>query len=445
MLALSLVTDNAIRASSRITLLARAAAERPERASAIPGTPDPIVVAVASLAGPPAELRVELTPSNQIVVSAGARQERPRPLAAPQSVLAGAAIRARVELVKLSRDYRAAPGSRFGLVDAPVVRLAMAKIGATLHEAFFGHPDDRSIDADLKRLAGIIAATPPSGSVGRLQIGAAYQPFPWAVMYDGVYRDRPLADENSVDLTCFWGNRLRIDRAIIGHVDAPKSPLISGGVRVQACLNPHLDDEQAHHGVCVLEGQKTLFNDLPGVTPYPIIENGEAFKEYVTSQRSGPCDLLYVFCHASAAQTRDDLFTFTSDAPDTQAKLIFDLTPAPPVDVATLKSLRRSPLEDRPLVFLNACSSAAGDEAFQGQFLEQFLDRWQAVGLLGTDWEVPTVFAHSFAQQLIGYFLRDHLPLGEAFACASRDAFEEGNPFPLVYALYASPELTTVA
>jgi hypothetical protein len=57
---------------------------------------------------------------------------------------------------------------------------------------------------------------------------------------------------------------------------------------------------------------------------------------------------------------------------------------------------------------------------------------------------VPEVFADIFAQHFMRYFLGEHRPLGEAFTQASQDAFEVGNPFPLIYALYAPPELTTV-
>ena len=54
------------------------------------------------------------------------------------------------------------------------------------------------------------------------------------------------------------------------------------------------------------------------------------------------------------------------------------------------------------------------------------------------------MFADIFAQHFMRSFLGEHRPLGEAFTQASQDAFEVGNPFPLIYALYAPPELTTV-
>jgi hypothetical protein len=262
-----------------------------------------------------------------------------------------------------------------------------------------------------------------------------------------VYRGRPLkkGDPHSVDLASFWGYRFAIDRAIVAHVSAQSEPRLRAQVRVQPCLNPHLDTEQRAGGVQVVDRQRELFAGFPNVSSRPHIESAEAFCEYLQEQSLRPCDLLYVFCHATAAQTRDELFTFTTTAPDTQSKLLFGASGAGPVDVTAMRELLRGPLSDRPLVFLNACSSVAGDEAFQAPLLWQFLAEWEAAGVIGTDWEVPTVFADAFARRALGYFLRDRHPLGEAFRRASQDAFDQGNPFPLVYAIYARPELSVSA
>jgi hypothetical protein len=452
-LTLNVVTGNAIRASTRLTLQAEpAAAEPAEPAPPISAStpsparaPRPIDVA-AALAGPPAQLRFELTSTNQLALSDGVVNEPPRRPSAEWSVLITEAINARRELVALSGAYRRDPAraSALALADAPAMCLRMAKIGARLHRAFFGTPRDRHTDEDTRRLARAIADTPEPGAAARLQIAAAFQPFPWAVLYDGAYRGRPLTDDPaSVDLSCFWGGRFAIDRMILGHAGAARAPTLRAPVRVQACLNPHLDDEPAARalGVRVVGPQRALFDGMAGVALHPRIESGADFMAFLRSGR--PCDLLYVFCHATAAVTRDALFTYSDQAPDTQAKLIFDRPPAAPVDVRAMQEAREEPLADRPLVVLNACASAAGDEVFQSPMLEQFLERWGAVGVLGTDWEVPTVFADAFARRLFAYFLNGRASIGAALRLASREAFAEGNPFPLVYALYARPDLVT--
>jgi len=474
-LTLGLVTGNAIRASTRLTLQAEPSAAQPavstpsslvpavaaralqaDPSAAQPAVPTvsspapaarPIEVSAAVLTGPPAELRLMLTPTDQIVISGGAVTEKPRDPASHRSVLIGEALRARKALVELSGAYRRdrTRRSEFALADAPAMCLRMARVGAALHKQFFGRPADRATDLDVQRLAQAIADTPREGPA-RLQIAAAFQPFPWAVLYDGAYRGKPLTDDPaSVDLTCFWGHRFHIDRMIMGHASAARAPILPMPVRVQACLNPHLDDEPGAKalGVQVVGPQRALFGGMPDVQNHPLIESTKDFVAFLESDT--PCELLYVFCHASAAVTRDDLFTYTDRAPETQAKLIFEPPPAPPLDVAAMQDHRTKPLVDRPLVFLNACSTTAGDEAFQAPLLEQFLDRWGAAGVLGTDWEVPSVFADAFARRLLAHFLGERRSLGEAFWLTSHEAFAEGNPFPLIYALYAQPELTVAA
>lgn len=464
-LTLSVVTDNAVRASTLLTLQAAATGlgvaglapgvaavaavpTPPIEQEAPPSPPPSLEVSAAALTGPGAQLRLQLTETDQLVISDGVVNEKPRDPAVPPRVLSGAAIRARAKLVELSRAYRRPAGatSPFALADAPAMCLQMARVGADLHQQFFGLPDDSGTDLDVQRLARAIAGTPASGGEARLQIAAAFQPFPWAVLYDGAYRGKELTDDpSSVDLDCFWGHRFRIDRMIMGHAREARAPIIRPPVRVQPCLNPHLDDDAGAKqlGVKVVELQRALFEGLPGVSARPHIESADGFLAFLASDTA--CDLLYVFCHATAAKTRDDLFTFSRQAPDTQAKLIFAPPPAPPVDVAAMRKQRRSPLVDRPLVFLNACSTTAGDEAFQAPLLEQFLDRWGASGVLGTDWEVPAVFADAFVRQLLDRFLRERAPLGEALWRTGQDAFAQGNPFPLVYALYGRPDLTITA
>ena len=451
-LTLSLVTDNAIRASAALTLQAAAAA--PEQARQVappPASPvqaRPIEVSAAALTGPPAQLRLELTATDQLVLSDSVVVEKPRDPAAHRSVLGTEAVKARAELVALSAAYRRdrARPSELAIADAPAMCLRMARTGAALHKLFFGTPRDRGTDADLKRLAQTIADTPAPGGLARLQIVAAFQPFPWAVLYDGAYRGKPLTDDPaSVDLSCFWGHRFRIDRMIMGHASAARPPTLTAPVRVQACLNRHLDDEPTARSldVKVIANQRALFEGIPGVAPYPRVESAADFVAYLGSETA--CDLLYVFCHATAAVTRDALFTYADQVPDLQAKLIFEPPPAAPVDVAAMQVHRELPLAGRPLVFLNACSTAAGDEAFPPPLLEQFLDRWAAAGVLGTDWDVPAAFADAFSRRLLGHFLRGGQPLGEAFWLASHEAFAEGNPFPLIYALYARPDFITTA
>jgi len=114
--------------------------------------------------------------------------------------------------------------------------------------------------------------------------------------------------------------------------------------------------------------------------------------------------------------------------------------------VGELRKLRKLPLKARPLVFLNACSSAEADQYYQSQFLTLFVSQWQARAFIGSDWKIPTAFADAFARRALDRFLGhapdgQRLELGAALHATAVEVLELGNPFPLIYALYGRPEL----
>ncbi len=54
---------------------------------------------------------------------------------------------------------------------------------------------------------------------------------------------------------------------------------------------------------------------------------------------------------------------------------------------------------------------------------------------------MPTAFADAFARKLLALFLKDRRTIAEALEEAAQPLLAAGDPFPLVYALYAQPEL----
>ena len=146
-----------------------------------------------------------------------------------------------------------------------------------------------------------------------------------------------------------------------------------------------------------------------------------------------PIKLLYFFCHANTVGA--DPFTA---APSTSASLLVDDLP---LTIDEMAHLPVPALAGSPLVFLNACSSAQGDSAFQSAFVEHFMKRWAARGVVGTDWEIPTAFADLFARRVLEKLLVEERPLGDAFHQVTLEAMKDWNPFGLIYAIYAPPEI----
>jgi hypothetical protein len=106
-------------------------------------------------------------------------------------------------------------------------------------------------------------------------------------------------------------------------------------------------------------------------------------------------------------------------------------------------SLHKKALQEEPLVFMNACSSAQGDRVFHSMFLTYFVRHWRARGFIGTDWKIPTIFADAFARRVLDEFLGGDKPIGRVFNEAIRSCLADlQNPFPLIYALYCRPEIT---
>ncbi len=351
--------------------------------------------------------------------------------------IADEAIRVRRALVALSEAYDPDPNVELGIRSADEVLLKFAQAGATMHAAIFGDPADPNVSPDLKDVATAIANT----DGGRLQIVAEHLPFPWAVLYDGLAAGHPpLESAAGVDMSRFWGVRFRIDRCVFARrtLHAPSPVLGKGKVRVKTCLNPHLDTQQH---LQVVEAQRNQFSQFATVECLASAEGRDELLSWLKDKPGDGCDLLYLFCHAESAQTISELFFNLSAPPDIQASILLDRDPNNAVTIREMWKARRAPLKDEPFVFLNACSSAAGDQAFQSLFLRHFVASWRARGFLGTDWKVHTAFADVFGRAVLHLFLQEGMSIGRALSTVATRAFTARNPFPLIYALYAQPEL----
>lgn len=141
-----------------------------------------------------------------------------------------------------------------------------------------------------------------------------------------------------------------------------------------------------------------------------------------------PAELLYFFCHAYLDQNPGRL--------DPMAACL-ELTGGHKV---SLKDLIRSWRADyefdaAPLVVLNACDSAGPASSVYGSFLPYLLARG-ARGVIGTEADVPPVFAAAWAQEFFSRLL-DGEPLADAAFGVTRDlADRHKNLLGLVYTLH---------
>jgi CheY-like chemotaxis protein len=397
------------------------------------------VVSSGALATGGAHVRLEVERRGEkfcIRVEGGARVDKWIPAHLSAAELVNTAIRLRSRLVKLSEAYTPDSAAEFRIATPVNALETFCEIGAEMHEAFFGNPLDAAVSRDLKAAAEFIALAGRLGGA-RMQVVAEHLPFPWAIMYDKlVYENSSPGPADA--LTHFWGARFRIDRKASGSVSNAPSPVLGKDtMSVTSCINPYIDEEQE---VDVVENQKAMFSEIAEIKKGVVcIGSCQQFEDWL--HHPAACDLLYFFCHASSAKTVDELFFRVGTAPEVQANLFLDKNGTCGIDVKRMRTLHIAPLPGEPFVFLNACSSTAGDQAFQSLFLSLFMSTWQARGFLGTDWKVPAVFADAFSRRVLQHFIKKGVTIADALGEATQKVLAEKNPFPFIYALYAQPEL----
>lgn len=107
----------------------------------------------------------------------------------------------------------------------------------------------------------------------------------------------------------------------------------------------------------------------------------------------------------------------------------------------TLRDLRLNATEKRrfpgePLVFINACESAELSPLFYSGFMPYFTAKG-ARGMIGTECEVPAVFAAEWARRFFDRFLYQEKSIGEIFLELRREFYyQHHNILGLLYALY---------
>jgi hypothetical protein len=410
----------------------------------------------------PAEIRIRVSSSEdggrrcRIEVEKDDRRSKPEDLEKEKSQLDALGWELRGRLDALSRSYDpepAAPAEEFGLrLRAPEsVLLEFARIGAELCEKLFGNMDNPP-SLDLRKIAQAIATT-PGGEGSRLQIDADYLPLPWAILYDARVHACALGQEDpecarhnlrfneltteAISARFFWGYRFAIDRLLRGNLLGP----IRRQGQIQAFIHPGiLRQMQPPPG-----DKQAAFFDTLQQTPSLRVDRKKTnneFEAFLANRQMRRLDLLYLFCHAQRASSTSPRGAVLRGEEALKSACV--LLDAPP-DKLTLEEMwlkRGTPLPGAPLVFLNACASAAGDPEFQSPFLDLFMDKYGARGYVGTDWEVPAVFADAFARRVLHRYVVEDVPLGLAFHRTTREVLENyGNPFGLIYCLYASPGL----
>jgi hypothetical protein len=154
-------------------------------------------------------------------------------------------------------------------------------------------------------------------------------------------------------------------------------------------------------------------------------------------RRSLPDEIQHFACHCSTSnpEPQQHALSLGADGAESCAVTIGELDAR-----FGLIEASEDPPRPGPLVFLNACASAAIPTGFSTSFVQWFL-RNENRGVIGTETLIPDKFAAAFAGHFYTAFLAKE-PVGQALISAKCHMVREYcNPLGIVYTMYADPDL----
>lgn len=299
----------------------------------------------------------------------------------------------------------------------------VAKAGYLLyHDLFYGPSADaqaREVGDQLRELS----------RRERLHIQIVSDRFllPWSVLYLA-----DTFDAEAIDIECFLGIKHIIEQIPKQQTTYVLDQCINSHPQVTVSLNIN-DDIDTQTKRPLVAGQMQYWQrwQQQGKTVYSVRRTVEEVYKALADGML-PDQILYFYCHAAAESIMPG-----SDAV-LPARLIFtgsnrltleDLTLFAPAD--------KQPLPHAPLVFINACESAELSPLFYTGFIPYFMQKG-ARGVIGTECQIPTVFAAGWAARFFDLFLTG-VPLGEVMWRLRREfCIDHNNIMGLLYALYCN-------
>jgi hypothetical protein len=299
----------------------------------------------------------------------------------------------------------------------------LAQAGYLLYKnLFFGHNSQLdTIGTKLFELS--------RGSTLNIQIASNKFRFPWGALY--------LADEDGYDPDKVeWENFLGF-KHIIEQVPFQYKALVTDSrILSRPALNISLNLNQAvdidfpqFHSVAWQETYWQKVEALAAQQARPLAMTRRYTKsEFNAALRNKATQdqILYFFGHAATSfgNLESDSELVLTDGGITLSDL----------------SLSTAELPNAPLVFLNACHGAELSPIYYGGFMEYFVAKG-ARGMIGTECEVPIVFATEWARRFFNRFLTGRQTLGEIFLDLRREFYQEDhNPLGLLYSLYCDAD-----
>jgi len=201
-----------------------------------------------------------------------------------------------------------------------------------------------------------------------------------------------------------------------------------GPLRVVLALNPDLDERRDGRRDLV-DGQRQVWQLRERVAAGALTVTAPPAADIADVLLTGqpPAELMYFYCHAGVGQKPGRLTPVTAWLAVGNGLQIYLID----LIIGWPAYFRFDPA---PLVVLNACSTLM-PQAVYASYAAELLGRG-ALGIVGTEAEVPAVFAAAWATAFFRYVL-DGVPLADAAFRVTHDFLDEHrNLLGLAYALY---------
>lgn len=231
-------------------------------------------------------------------------------------------------------------------------------------------------------------------------VDGAISNIPWGLMYV-----RPPVPGDPVDPTFFLGLRFRIgytahpvrggSKALGAPARAHRANLLYWGDHPQDLAGIEARRQQQRWSVRV---NQTFVPVVSGAAP----PKTQALR-LLSSPAPSPVAVLYLFCECKVGDGEDPVLSFGGTTADRVRRT----------------EMGFAPLGDQPLVFANACTTAAADPYVANELEGSFFERG-CRAFLGTETKVPIALASRFATVFFDLFERrvdqDPMAAGEALA-----------------------------
>ncbi|MCW5977851.1 MAG: CHAT domain-containing protein [Bryobacteraceae bacterium] len=302
----------------------------------------------------------------------------------------------------------------------------MAKWGYDAYRTLF--PPKGKLKPILDRL--------PSGA--GIDVDSDHACFPWEWLYMG----RPPASPDRLTsaeairevLGNFWGYRFRIWLIVRPADWVLSSDEIENAsqTRMLSAVNPETDKKGGPQNLEYVE----KLRDQYGIANR-ICTNREAAMAALQTGL-GPQDsphLLYFYCHHQPGKQ----LTGSEYSGFGDSTLFMKKEKEEPITRWDLLDLELPPFprDNAPIVFLNACGTAQGQEFYPAGFIPYFATEMNARAVIGTQAEVNTVAAWQFARDLLDAWFKGS-PLADALLGVRRAWLKPDklNPYAMYYSIY---------